>query len=213
MSSALKNDQLSTKNIQRSLTYLAGQNSAVAAALDHVGYPAERRRPHGFEALVSIIVGQQLSTKAAAAISKRLSATLEGELTPARVRLASDSDLRAAGLSGQKVGYLRALTAAIQAGDLRVEQLPLMADADVVRHITAVKGFGVWSAHMYLMFSLGRADVWPIGDLAIRAGFGRLMGLDERPTPKQTQQLAEPFSPHRSALALLCWRVYSEAPL
>lgn len=205
--------RLCQADIEQALDELARRDNAVATALASVGYPDERRRPHGFAALARIIIGQQVSTKAAAAITARLLEALGGDLSAEAVNAVDDPRLRAAGLSGQKTGYLRALTAAVESGALPIDQLPTMPDAVVTEYITAVKGFGEWSAHMYLMFSLGRADIWPVGDLAVRAGFGRIMQLQERPTPKQTLLAAEHLAPYRSALALLCWKYYSEAPL
>ena len=205
--------RLTKQTIRTSLDKLAACDPRIAKAIEQVGYPDSRRRKHGFDPLVRIVVGQQVSTHAARAIAGRLVDTVGGQLTAQAIISASDESLRSAGLSRQKVSYLRALSEAVHNDTLPIDALPQLTDADVVSLITAVRGFGEWSAHMYLMFSLGRPDVWPVGDLAVRAGFGRLLGLEERPTPKQTQILAEAFAPHRSALALLCWKYYSEAPL
>lgn len=209
----INNDQLNSGAIQQALDELAARCPSVAAALAAVGYPSERRQEAGFGALVRIVVGQQVSTKAAAAIATRLEGVLGGSVSPEAIASTDDACLRGAGLSGQKLSYLRALTEAVDRGHLPLNALSTLSDADAIACITAVKGFGIWSAHMYLMFSLGRPDIWPVGDLAVRAGFGRLMGLPERPNPKQTDALAEPYRPYRSALALLCWKFYSEAPL
>ena len=95
---------------------------------------------------------------------------------------------------------------------LRGDEVEL-TDDEVEAAITAVRGFGRWSAHMYMMFSLGRPDIWPSGDLAVRVGFGRMMGWKERPDEKKVIDEGDAFSPYRSALALLCWQFYSEAPL
>lgn len=205
--------QLTQRVINKSLARLAERDVRIAKALEEVGYPKERRRAQGFAALAHIIVGQQVSTHAARAITERLIATVGGALTPEAVSNSDDVALKSAGLSRQKVSYLRSLTAAVRSGSLPVDSLHDLTDAEVVSRITAIKGFGEWSAHMYLMFALGRLDIWPIGDLAVRAGFAQIMALDERPTPAQTREFAESFSPCRSALALLCWKVYSEAPL
>jgi len=105
------------------------------------------------------------------------------------------------------------LAEAVIAGDLPIETLPELADEEVEAAITAVRGFGRWSAHMYMMFSLGRPDVWPSGDLAVRVGFGRIMGWKDRPEEKKVIDEGGAFAPYRSALALLCWQFYSEAPL
>lgn len=213
MASAGKRYQLTQKRIVKSLDELASREPAISRAVALVGYPDERRREQGFDAFARIIIGQQVSTKAARAITNRLIDAVGGELIPEAIADAADPDLRAAGVSGQKVNYLRALTTAVMSGDLPIADLSQLPDNEVVARITAVKGFGEWSAHMYLMFSMGRPDIWPVGDLAVRAGFGRLMGMEARPTPKQTGLAAKPFAPHRSALALLCWKFYSEAPL
>lgn len=205
--------QLTQRAIIKSLDSLALNDSRIAQSLALVGYPEERRREQGFEALARIIVGQQVSTHAARAITDRLIIAVGGALRPDAIDASDDEVLRRAGLSRQKVGYLRSLTTAVLSGELPVDSLHTLTDAEVITRITAVNGFGEWSAHMYLMFALGRTDIWPIGDLAVRAGFGQLMGLAGRPTPGQTRVLAEPFTPHRSALALLCWKYYSEAPL
>ena len=205
--------QLTTRTIKRSLDVLADGDARIAHALEAVGYPEERRQPQGYEAFVRIIVGQQVSTHAARAIGERLREAVGGELSAEAVNDASDITLRNAGLSNQKVSYLRALTSATLSSALPIATLSQCSDEEAVQVITAVRGFGVWSAHMYLMFSLGRTNIWPVGDLAVRAGCGNMFGLEDRPTPAETLRLGEPYQPHRSALALLCWKYYSEAPL
>jgi len=199
---------LTQTKIQADLDILANTHAAISDAISVVGYPAERRQPQGFETFASIIIGQQVSTSAALAITNRVKAVVGGELNAGAIDRVSDEKLRAAGLSPQKLSYIRSLSQAVVTQELVVEDLPAMSDDEVVRTITAVKGFGEWSAHMYLMFSLGRPDVWPTGDLAIRVGFGRMFGLAERPTPNQIRLAAEPLKPYRSAVSLLCWRYY-----
>jgi DNA-3-methyladenine glycosylase II len=158
-------------------------------------------------------MGQQLSVKAAATIAQRVDQTLGGALEPTTLLATAPDQLRAAGLSRQKISYLQSLAEAVISGDLPVETLPELADEEVEAAITAVRGFGRWSAHMYMMFALGRPDIWPSGDLAVRVGFGRIMGWKDRPDEKQVIEKGGAFSPYRSALALLCWQFYSEAPL
>jgi len=158
-------------------------------------------------------MGQQLSVKAAATIAQRVDDTVGGALQPESLLATAPDQLRAAGLSRQKIGYLQSLADAVISGDLPIETLPELTDEEVEAAITAVRGFGRWSAHMYMMFSLGRPDIWPSGDLAVRVGFGRMMGWKERPEEKKVIDEGSAFSPHRSALALLCWQFYSEAPL
>ena len=158
-------------------------------------------------------MGQQLSVKAAATIARRVDETVGGVLLPQSLLATAPDKLRAAGLSRQKIGYLQSLAEAVISGDLPVETLPELADEEVEAAISAVRGFGRWSAHMYMMFSLGRPDIWPSGDLAVRVGFGRIMGWKDRPDEKKVIDEGRAFSPYRSALALLCWQFYSEAPL
>ena len=158
-------------------------------------------------------MGQQLSVKAAATIAQRVDETVGGALQPESLLATAPDKLRAAGLSHQKIGYLQSLAQAVISGELPIETLPKLSDEEVEAAITAVRGFGPWSAHMYMMFSLGRPDIWPSGDLAVRVGFGRMMGWKDRPDEKKVIDEGGAFSPYRSALALLCWQFYSEAPL
>ena len=158
-------------------------------------------------------MGQQLSVKAAATIAQRVDETVGGALHPESLLATAPDQLSAAGLSRQKIAYLQSLAEAVLSGDLPIESLPQLTDEEVEAAITALRGFGRWSAHMYMMFSLGRSDIWPSGDLAVRVGFGRIMGWKDRPDEKKVIFEGGAFSPYRSALALLCWQFYSEAPL
>ena len=205
--------RLTDAAIRKALDALAQDHAAVARAIAQVGYPPSRRREHSFESLARIVTGQQLSVKAAATIARRVDETVGGALQPESLLATAPDKLRAAGLSRQKIGYLRSLAEAVIAGDLPIENLPELTDEEVEAAITAVRGFGRWSAHMYMMFSLGRPDIWPSGDLAVRVGFGRMMGWQDRPDEKKVIDEGSAFSPYRSALALLCWQFYSEAPL
>lgn len=204
---------LTDRHIRRSLKALAKDHPPIAIALERVGFPASRQREHSFESLARIVIGQQLSVKAAATIAGRVDTALGGVMTPERVLAAAPEVLRGAGLSHQKIGYLQSLANAVASGTLALDALPAYSDDEVERAITAVRGFGRWSAHMYMMFALGRPDIWPSGDLAVRVGFGRMMGWRERPSEQQVLTEGEAFAPHRSALALMCWHYYSEAPL
>lgn len=204
---------LTDAHIRRALDALAADHAVVRQAIAQVGYPPSRRREHSFESLARIVVGQQLSTKAAATIAQRVDETVGGELLPETLLATAPDKLRAAGLSRQKIGYLQSLAEAVISDALPIETLPQLTDDEVEAAITAVRGFGRWSAHMYMMFALGRPDIWPSGDLAVRVGFGRIMGWKDRPDEKKVINEGSAFSPYRSALALLCWKFYSEAPL
>ncbi len=205
--------RLTDKAIKKSLDALSVQSYEIASALTAVGYPSSRRREHSFESLARIVVGQQLSTKAAATISHRTVNALGGEWRPEAVLSAASETLRAAGLSQQKAGYLQSLADAVLSGSLSLDVLAQQSDQEVEAAITAIRGFGRWSAHMYMMFALGRPDIWPSGDLAVRVGFGRIMGWPDRPTERTVIIEGAAFAPHRSALALLCWHYYTEARL
>lgn len=204
---------LNDEVIRSSLDALARDHTRIQRALDRVGYPESRQRDQGFATLARIVVGQQVSVAAAASINRKLEALLNHQVTAEAVLAATESDLRSVGLSRQKTSYLQCLATAEATGQLQVDLLPDRTDAEVVEAITAIKGLGEWSAQMYLMFSLGRTDVWPVGDLAVREGLRRILGLEQRPTLGECRRLGEPYSPHRSAFALLCWRFCDAEPL
>jgi DNA-3-methyladenine glycosylase II len=206
--------ELTQRHLKLALDRLAKKDSDIALALKQVGYPDERRRgAPSFENFLRIIAGQQLSVKAAATIFGRVEAALQGNFQPDHFLSLSDSELRAAGFSRQKIAYARGLSEAVIEQRLDPSGLAALPDDQVVEKITALKGFGRWSAEMFLLFSLGRPDVWPADDLAIQAGVQRLKGLSERPNRRQTDALAEPWRPHRGAAAIFIWHFYSNAPL
>jgi len=163
-----------------------------------------RTREPGFAGLLNAIVGQQISNTAAAAIWQRCCA-LPDSGTPEGF-LALDQDaLRAAGFSRPKIGYGRAVAEAFLSGQLATETLACMSDADAIRAISAVRGLGVWSAEIYLLFALQRHDAFPAGDLALQAAAAQLRGLDTRPTPAALRAIAELWQPHRALAARLLW--------
>jgi len=204
---------LDTASIKASLDILALKHERIARAVAQVGYPEERRRTHSFATLARIVVGQQISVSAATSVNTKLLASLGGDLTAEAVLRADETTLRSAGLSRQKVEYMRCLATAEATQVLSLTALPRLSDDEAIRAITQIKGFGDWSAHMYLMFSLGRPNIWPVGDLVVREGFKRIHGLEERPTIRQLAELGAPYQPHRSALAMLCWRFCTAEPL
>lgn len=208
----MQNFGLGPDDIKTQLNKLAETDTAIKTAVDLVGYPGERVNPQGLNTFVRVIMGQQLSVKAAASIWSRVQALAGENADVAAYEALSDDALREAGVSRQKIKYLRSLCETIETGVLNITALPTMGDEDAIKAITAVKGLGVWSAHMYLMFSLGRVDIWPVGDLAVRVGIGRIVGLEDRPTEKEAEKLGERWKPYRSVVALLAWHYYSNAP-
>jgi len=185
--------------------FLAGIEPRFARALVQTGPLPLRRRKGGFEPLLDAIVSQQISVAAAAAIWGRMKTA---RLTGVRaVRAASEDELRACGLSGQKIRYARALaTSGIRYGALRD-----MPDANVVARLTEVVGIGTWTAEIYAMFSLGRADVFASGDLALQEAARILFELEARPNEKQMREMARAWSPWQSVAARLLWAYYRVA--
>lgn len=199
--------------LANSLDLVAARDADLARALAHAGYPPERRRPAGFATLMRIIIGQQLSTKAAATIAARLETALNGNFTPTGFLALDDDELRAIGYSRQKIDYGRGLARAIATGALDVDRMDMQSDEDVAAAICALKGFGRWSAEMYLLSSLGRPDIWPAHDVAVQEAVRRIKRLDTRPTPQAMDEIAEPWRPHRSAVAVFLWHYYANPPL
>lgn len=198
--------------LDAALDALARNHAPLALALEAVGRPAPRVAARGYVALLRALVAQQLSVKAAASILARLEAML-GDLADAPALLAADeAALRACGLSGGKIRYGRALAEAVTTGALDFAALPTMDDESAIRAITAIHGFGRWSAEVYLLFAEGRPDVFPAGDLALKEAARRLLRLDARPSEQQLRGLAEQWRPHRGAMAVFLWHYYACTP-
>jgi DNA-3-methyladenine glycosylase II len=173
---------------------------------------AARQRSDHLTALVGAIVSQQLSTKAAATIFGRFVALFPDGAIPgaAAIHALEDQALRGVGLSGQKVGYLRDLCARIGDQRLNLDELDALPDEEVVERLTAVKGFGRWTAEMFLMFRLHRPDVLPVGDLGIVTAIQRLYRLRKRPDPKRILKIGEPWRPYRSVASWYLWQTLAE---
>ena len=173
------------------------------------GRPADH-----YGALVRAIVGQQLSTKAARSIYLRLTERFDGSTpTPEQVLADEPEELRAAaGLSRAKVGYLRSLAEHVLSGELELERLEDLDDDTVIAELVAVKGLGIWTAHMFLMFHLQRPDVLPVGDLGIRRAIERAYGLDALPDAAEMERIAEPWRPHRTLACRYLWRSLDNEP-
>jgi DNA-3-methyladenine glycosylase II len=137
----------------------------------------------------------------------KLAALLQDPADPQRVLRASDEQLRAAGMSRQKSGYLRSLAGLIASGELVLDGLPT-DDEEAIAALTRIKGIGRWSAEIYLLFAEGRPDIWPAGDLAVQREVGVLLNLPERPDEKLTRELGERWRPHRGAAAIFAWHHY-----
>lgn len=203
---------LSAEAIRSGLDQLAAREPAIAGALGRAGYPSPRIRAPGAATLLRTIVGQQVSVAAANAVWARLEAQLGVGCPMAAVLAAREEELRVCGLSRQKQAYARSLAELITSGALDLAALP-EDDEEAIAALTQIKGIGRWSAEIYLLFAEGRADIWPAGDLAVQVGLAKLLALGQRPSEAQTRALAEPWRPHRGALAIFTWHCYNNAAL
>lgn len=199
------------KGFRAGLQHLHDTCPHMRTAMVEHGRPRSRKRAPGFATLVRIIVDQQVSVQAGAAIWARLETAL-GSVTPRAVLAAGEEGLRAAGLSGQKARYVMGIADAIVGGGLDLERLARCREDTIRRELTALKGIGDWTADIYLMFALGRADVWPVADIALQAAAGRLIGLDERPDAKGLLEIGERWRPYRSVAAVMLWHFYKRMP-
>lgn len=177
---------------------------------DLCGPPPPRALEPGFPALLRIIIDQQVSTHAGAAIWRKLEANLEEEVAPEPIIMAGEEVLRASGLSRGKTRYALGLSQAIVNGDLDLEGLELLGDEEAQAELVKIKGIGRWTAEIYLMFSLGRTDMMPSGDLALQVAAQMLMELDERPSVRRLDEIAERWRPYRSTAAIMLWHYYRQ---
>ena len=190
--------------------------AGLVARFGELSYETRRRgRPQldSYGTLVRAIVAQQVSAKAAAAIFDRLLGLFDGRTpTPAQIVEIETERLREAGLSGRRVEYLRDLAHHVRSGELELDRLPTMSDQEVIEEITAVRGLGIWTAQVFLMFHLERPDVLPTGDLGIRRAVQSEYGLPELPDHDRLIELAEPWRPHRTLACIYLWESLHNAP-
>lgn len=182
----------------------------LAAAAGPCGLDAPRELTH-FGSLCRSITFQQLGGKAASTIFGRFVAAATGEggavdLTPEGVLACSEEALRAAGLSAAKTRSIQALAERTASGELPLHDVHVLPDEELIERLSAVPGIGRWTAEMFLMFQLGRLDVWPVGDLGVRKGYATAWGLPDLPTPKELDAYGDTFRPYRSVAAWYCWR-------
>ena len=193
--------------MRKAILHLKKADPVLGSVIDRVGaYRIEYREP-GFQTLVRSIVYQQLSGKVASVIFNRLAAMLPGgEISPEDILKLTPVKMRRAGLSKQKTAYIRDLARKTARGKVNFETLPELPDHEVIEHLTQVKGIGVWTAHMFLIFALQRPDVLPTGDLGVRSAIRKAYGLDELPLPKQIEELAAGWRPYCSIASWYLWR-------
>ena len=201
---------------RRATAQLRAADPVLARVIDMVGPLGRSRegRPDHYGALVRSIASQQLSVLAARAIYGRLTERFGGRAPkPAEILADDPEELRAAaGFSRAKVGYLRSLAEHVISGELELERLDELSDEDVTAELVAVKGVGVWTAQMFLMFQLDRPDVLPVGDLGIRRAIERAYELDDLPDAPTIERIAEPWRPHRTLACRYLWRSLQNEP-
>jgi 3-methyladenine DNA glycosylase/8-oxoguanine DNA glycosylase len=170
-------------------------------------YAAPRRNPDGhFGALARSIVFQQLAGPAASTIHGRFRALVDGRLTPEAVLALSEDAMAGAGLSRAKRASLRDLAAKVADGSVPMQRISRLDDEAIIERLVTVRGIGRWTAEMFLIFQLGRMDVWPVDDLGVREGWRLIKGMVERPTPKELAAEGDRYRPIRSAAAWYCWQ-------
>lgn len=203
---------LDADSLSRGRRALIRRDPVLGAVVKEVGPCGLAARGDPYRQLLRSVVHQQLAGSAARAIDARFRAPWRGRYPRPELLLAApDAQLRAAGLSRQKIAALRAVAAAFAGGELSNRRLRRMEDEAVVEAVTRVRGIGDWTAHMMLMFCLGRPDVLPVGDYGVRKGAQHLYGLTDLPKPRELEALAEPWRPWRSIAAWYLWRAAEAA--
>jgi len=192
-------------HIQRGLRHLRKSDPILREVIRRAGPFRLNLRHDRFHALALAIVSQQISGKAARSIWEKLKVVAD-PLSAARIRQLSVDELRVAGLSRQKASYLINLATHVDDGRLNLRQMGRLSDDAVIESLVEVKGIGVWTAQMFLIFSLGRLDVLPHGDLGVRMAIQKLYGLEELPSREACHRIAEPWRPYASIAAWYCWR-------
>jgi DNA-3-methyladenine glycosylase II len=192
--------------MKEAVDHLKQNDAILAAIIERVGPPKLAYREPSFEALARAIVNQQLSTKAARTIYGRLVEAAGGTITPEAIQSLSVGEMRRAGLSKQKTGYIRDLAEHVLSGKVDFAQLHAMGDEEVIVALTDIKGIGEWTAHMFLLFALRRPNVLPVGDLGVRIAIQRLYRKRKLPAAKEIHKLAQGWHPYCSFAAWYLWR-------
>jgi DNA-3-methyladenine glycosylase II len=192
---------------RKAVRYLRAADPVLRTVIDAVGPFSLQLEPSQFRMLVRSIISQQISTKAARAIHKRVQGLVKPRLiTAENLSRFSTDELRSAGLSPQKIRYIIDLTEKVTSGELKLRRLGRLPDEEIIEQLIVVKGIGRWTAQMFLMFCLGRLDVFPHDDLGIRSAIKRLYELDELPDKTSAIRIATPWRPYASVASWYCWR-------
>ena len=198
---------LTGKNIEAARRHLCKADEVMREIIHRVGPVRLRLERNRFAMLVRSIISQQISTSAARSIHRRLKELLSpGAITPADIVTLRTRQLRSVGLSGQKASYIQDLAGKVDSGEVNLSQIGRLTDERVIEQLTRVRGIGHWTAQMFLMFSLGRPDVFPYGDLGIRSAIRKAYQLEELPDRTQSEQIARPWHPHATIASWYLWQ-------
>jgi DNA-3-methyladenine glycosylase II len=192
--------------MRKAITHLKKSDPILSAVIVRTGVYRMRYSPPEFHTLAEAVVYQQLHGKAAVTIFKRFTSLAGDPVKPEGILKLTDAQLRSVGLSRQKSSYLKDMAARASRGELDFSRLPKMSDDEVINHLTQVKGVGVWTAHMFLMFALRRPNVLPTGDYGIRLAIKRLYKKRKMPKPEVMTKIAKPWEPYRSVACWYLWR-------
>jgi DNA-3-methyladenine glycosylase II len=192
--------------MKKAISHLRRSDPVLAAIIGRVGEYSIQFREPDFETLVKSIVSQQLSGRVATVIFGRVSDAVGGKMTPASILKLRPSRMRKLGLSGSKTAYIRDLARHTRDGTVVFEELAALPDEEVIARLTKVKGIGVWTVHMFLMFALRRHNVLPTGDLGIRNAIRKAYALEEMPLPKDVEAIAARWHPYCTVASWYLWR-------
>lgn len=213
----MKTNELFAEQLRAAEKHLSRRDAVLRPYIKRHGTCRLQQHPRHFETLVNSIVSQQLSTKAADTIFRRFVALYAPAKFPKPTAIITtpDETLRGVGLSGQKLAYIKDLAAKVDDGTVHLKRIAQMSDDEIIAELTQVKGIGVWTVHMFLIFSLGRLNVLPVGDLGIRMAVQRLYGLEELPKPTAIEAIAEQnqWQPYRSVASWYLWRSLENKPM
>jgi len=201
---------ITTAQMKKIVAELAARDARLAKVIDAHPLCTIGRNPNPvshFEALVESVISQQLAVKAADTIYGRVKKLVDGRVVPARVSAISESEMREAGVSGAKFKTIQGLADAALTKKIKINQLHnIEDDQEIFRQLTSLWGIGPWTVDMFMMFQLGRLDIWPTGDLGVRRGYEKIYKLADEVTPLALEKKGEKFRPYRSVVAWYCWR-------
>jgi DNA-3-methyladenine glycosylase II len=203
---ARRNQRVDASSYRKAILHLKKADPILAAIIERIGPCRMAFSEPTFHSLAEAILYQQLNGKAAVKIFDRFTAAAGDPLTPSGILKLTDPQMREVGLSRQKTSYLRDLAEKTQAGLLEFERMSEMTEEDVITHLTRVKGIGVWTAHMFLMFTLRRPDILPVGDYGVQAAIKKHYKKRKWPKPDVMGKIAKPWAPYRSVACWYLWR-------